>query len=132
MNNNGLPVSSSQTKLGDQGTLESNWRSLSGDTRLFMATSRLPRSCPQRRSSRQSEPAIADDNKPLSRDHVWFLRLAATIEVIEADLRQQCNEFGVEGRSAGQLQCLSTIFPSRTTGANQSDSVRSGDSSDEK
>jgi Ferritin-like domain len=86
---------SSEPKSIDEGTLESNWRSVVR-RRSFLhglgaaAAATLPATT----LFAAEKPDSDRDDRPLTRGDVAVLRLAAAIELIEADLWQQYNELG--------------------------------------
>ena len=98
MNKNRRCVSlSSETKPIDKSTLESNWRSLVR-RRSFLhgiglgaAAATLP--VTSLFAVEKNSDSDRDD-RPLTRGDAAILRLAAAIELIEADLWQQYNELG--------------------------------------
>jgi hypothetical protein len=90
----------------DKETLESNWRHVVG-RRSFLhglgtAAATLPATAPF--------AADRDDNKRLTMGDAALLRLAAAIELIEADLWQQYNEIGgVNGGNPAYIAALQNL-----------------------
>jgi hypothetical protein len=94
--NRPLVVVSSDAKSIDKGTLESSWRRVV-KRRSFLhgigaaAAATLPATA---LFAAEKDRDNDRDDRPLTRGDVAILRLAAAIELIEADLWQQYNELG--------------------------------------
>ncbi len=91
---------SAEPKLSEEGTLESSWRGVVR-RRSFLhgigaAAAALPATAlfAAERKEGQERPERALDDRPLTRGDAAILRLAAAVELIEADLWQQYNELG--------------------------------------
>jgi hypothetical protein len=89
-----IPLSSG-TKSIDESTLESNWRRVVRRRSFLHGIGAAAVTLPAASLfAAESNPDTERDERSLTRGDVAILRLAAAIELIEADLWQQYNELG--------------------------------------
>jgi hypothetical protein len=85
----------SETKSIDKGTLEPNWRRVFKRRSFLHGLSAAAATLPATALfAVERNPGSDRDDRPLTRGDAAILRLAAAIELIEADLWQQYNELG--------------------------------------
>jgi Ferritin-like domain len=84
-----------ETKSIDKGTLEPNWRRVVKRRSFLHGLSAAAATLPATALfAVERNPGSDRDDRPLTRGDAAILRLAAAIELIEADLWQQYNELG--------------------------------------
>ena len=86
---------SSEIKFVDKGALESTWRRVVKRRSFLHGLSAAAATVPAAAIfAAERDPDRDRDDKPLTRGDVAILRMAAAVELIEADLWQQYNELG--------------------------------------
>jgi hypothetical protein len=85
----------SETKSVDEGTLDPSWRRVVRRRSFLHGLSAAAATLPATALfAAERNPGSDRDDRPLTRGDAAILRLAAAIELIEADLWQQYNELG--------------------------------------
>ncbi|MDB5385754.1 MAG: hypothetical protein JWM11_1400, partial [Planctomycetaceae bacterium] len=105
-----IPLSSG-TKSIDESTLESNWRRVVRRRSFLHGIGAAAVTLPAASLfAAESNPDTERDERSLTRGDVAILRLAAAIELIEADLWQQYNELGgVNGGNPAYIAALENL-----------------------